>query len=306
MSTIPAALHTSSLHSLPLLARGKVRDNYAVGDDRILMVASDRLSAFDVILGVPIPGKGALLTQMALFWFDRLGHICPNHLTGEAPESVVTPDERDQVRGRSMLVQRLKPIPVEAVVRGYLAGSGWKEYQVDQTVCGVPLPPGLTNASKLPEPIYTPAAKAEAGEHDENITFERTVEIVGPQLAAQIRDTSIALYKAGAAIAAERGIIIADTKFEFGLNPAGALVLMDEVLTPDSSRFWPMESYREGSNPPSYDKQFVRDWLEQVRIDGQPWDKRPPAPALPQEVVDHTAATYREALQRLTGAAPRA
>ena len=306
MSTIPAALHTTSLHSLPLLARGKVRDNYAVGDDRILMVASDRLSAFDVILGVPIPGKGALLTQMALFWFDRLGHICPNHLTGEAPESVVTADERDQVRGRSMLVQRLKPIPVEAVVRGYLAGSGWKEYQVDQTVCGVPLPPGLTNASKLPEPIYTPAAKAEAGEHDENITFERTVEIVGPQLAAQIRDTSIALYKAGAAIAAERGIIIADTKFEFGLNPAGALVLMDEVLTPDSSRFWPMESYREGSNPPSYDKQFVRDWLEQVRIDGQPWDKRPPAPALPQEVVDHTAATYREALQRLTGAAPRA
>jgi len=300
------ALHQSTLHSLPLLARGKVRDNYAVGDDRILMVASDRLSAFDVILGVPIPGKGALLTQMALFWFDRLGHICPNHLTGEAPESVVAADERDQVRGRSMLVQRLKPIPVEAVVRGYLAGSGWKEYQVDQTVCGVPLPPGLRNASKLPEPIYTPAAKAEAGEHDENITFERTVEIVGPQLAAQIRDTSIALYKAGAAIAAERGIIIADTKFEFGLNPAGALVLMDEVLTPDSSRFWPMESYREGSNPPSYDKQFVRDWLEQVRIDGQPWDKRPPAPALPQEVVDHTAATYREALQRLTGAAPRA
>ena len=301
-----AALHTSSLHSLPLLARGKVRDNYAVGDDRILMVASDRLSAFDVILGVPIPGKGALLTQMALFWFDRLGHLCPNHLTGEAPESVVTPQERDQVIGRSMLVKRLKPIPVEAVVRGYLAGSGWKEYQVDRTVCGVPLPAGLHNASKLPEPIYTPAAKAEAGEHDENITYARTVEIIGPQLAAQIRDTSIALYKAGAAIAAERGIIIADTKFEFGLDPAGQLVLMDEVLTPDSSRFWPMESYREGSNPSSYDKQFVRDWLEQVRIDGKPWDKRPPAPALPQEVVDHTAATYREALQRLTGAATRA
>ena len=301
MPMTSAALHTSSLSSLPLLARGKVRDNYAVGDDRILMVASDRLSAFDVILGVPIPGKGALLTQMALFWFDRLGHICPNHLTGEAPESVVTPQERDQVTGRSMLVKRLKPIPVEAVVRGYLAGSGWKEYQVDQTVCGVSLPPGLRNASKLPEPIYTPAAKAEAGEHDENITYARTVEIIGPQLAAQIRDTSIALYKAGAAIAAERGIIIADTKFEFGLDAAGQLVLMDEVLTPDSSRFWPMESYREGSNPPSYDKQFVRDWLEQVRIDGKPWDKRPPAPALPQEVVDHTAATYREALQRLTG-----
>ncbi len=216
-----AALHTSTLTSLPLLARGKVRDNYAVGTDRILMVASDRLSAFDVILGVPIPGKGALLTQMALFWFDRLGHLCPNHLTGESPESVVTPEERDQVIGRSMLVKRLKPIPVEAVVRGYLAGSGWKEYQVDQTVCGVPLPPGLHNASKLPEPIYTPAAKAEAGEHDENITYERTVEIIGATLAAQIRDTSIALYKAGAAIAAERGIIIADTKFEFGLDPPG-------------------------------------------------------------------------------------
>ena len=297
----PSALHTSSLHSLPLLARGKVRDNYAVGDDRILMVASDRLSAFDVILGVPIPGKGALLTQMALFWFDRLGHICPNHLTGDAPESVVAESERDQVRGRSMLVKRLKPIPVEAVVRGYLAGSGWKEYQHDQTVCGVQLPPGLHNASRLPEPIYTPAAKAEAGEHDENITYERTVEIVGPQLAAQIRDTSIALYKAGAAIAAERGILIADTKFEFGLDVAGQLVLMDEVLTPDSSRFWPMERYREGSNPPSYDKQFVRDWLEQVRTDGKPWDKRPPAPALPPDVVAHTAATYREALQRQTG-----
>ena len=303
---IPAALHTSSLTSLPLLARGKVRDNYAVGEDRILMVASDRLSAFDVILGVPIPGKGALLTQMALFWFERLGHICPNHLTGESPESVVTEAERAQVRDRSMLVRRLKPIPIEAVVRGYLAGSGWKEYQVDQTVCGVRLPPGLRNASKLPQPIYTPAAKAEAGEHDENITYERTVEIIGPALAAQIRDTSIALYQAGAAIAAERGIIIADTKFEFGLDAAGQLVLMDEVLTPDSSRFWPMESYREGSNPPSYDKQFVRDWLEQVRIDGRPWDKRPPAPALPQEVVDHTAATYREALQRLRGDSPRA
>ena len=303
MTTAPSALHTTSIHSLPLLARGKVRDNYAVGTDRILMVASDRLSAFDVILGQPIPGKGALLTQMALFWFDRLGHICPNHLTGQAPESVVTESERAQVLGRSMLVQRLKPIPVEAVVRGYLAGSGWKEYQVDQTVCGVPLPPGLHNASRLPEPIYTPAAKAEAGEHDENITYERTVEIVGPALAEQIRDTSLALFKAGALIALERGIIIADTKFEFGLDAAGQLVLMDEVLTPDSSRFWPMESYREGSNPPSYDKQFVRDWLEQVRIDGRPWDKRPPAPVVPQDVIDHTAATYREALQRLTGAA---
>ncbi len=303
MSTPAPALHTTSLHSLRLLARGKVRDNYAVGTDRILMVASDRLSAFDVILGQPIPGKGMLLTRMALFWFDRLGHICPNHLTGIDPESVVDPSERAQVRGRSMLVQRLEPIPVEAVVRGYLAGSGWKEYQADQTVCGVPLPAGLRNASKLPEPIYTPAAKAQAGEHDENITFERTVEIVGAELADQIRATSLALYKAGAEFALQRGIIIADTKFEFGLDPAGRLVLMDEVLTPDSSRFWPMESYREGSNPPSYDKQFVRDWLEQVRVDGQPWDKRPPAPVLPQDVTDHTAATYREALQRLTGSA---
>jgi phosphoribosylaminoimidazole-succinocarboxamide synthase len=301
-STAPASLHTSTLTSLPLLARGKVRDNYAVGDDRILMVASDRLSAFDVILDQPIPGKGALLTQMALFWFDKLAAICPNHLTGEAPESVVTPDEVAQVRSRSMLVKRLKPLPVEAVVRGYLAGSGWKEYQTGRSVCGVALPEGMKNASKLPRPIYTPAAKAEAGEHDENITFERTVEMIGIDLATRMRDTSIALYQAGAAIAAGKGIIIADTKFEFGLDPAGNMVLMDEVLTPDSSRFWPVESYLEGSNPPSYDKQFVRDWLEQVRIDGKPWDKKPPAPGIPQDVIAKTAAKYQEALERLTGA----
>ena len=297
-----AALHTSTIHSLPLLARGKVRDNYAVGEDRLLMVASDRLSAFDVIMGQPIPGKGALLTEMALFWFARLGHLCPNHLTGDDPESVVRADERAQVRGRSMLVKRLSPIPVEAVVRGYLAGSGWKEYQEGQAVCGVPLPPGLRNASKLPVPIYTPAAKAAAGEHDENITFADTVQLLGAGLAARIRDTSIALYQAGAAIALERGIIIADTKFEFGLDAAGQLVLMDEVLTPDSSRFWPLESYAEGGNPPSYDKQFVRDWLEQVRIDGKPWGKKPPAPALPESVILSTATKYREALERLTGA----
>jgi phosphoribosylaminoimidazole-succinocarboxamide synthase len=299
---LSAALHTTSISSLPLLARGKVRDNYAVGDDRILMVASDRLSAFDVILDQPIPGKGALLTQMALFWFDKLAAICPNHLTGEAPESVVTPDEVAQVRSRSMLVKRLKPLPVEAVVRGYLAGSGWKEYQTGRSVCGVALPEGMKNASKLPRPIYTPAAKAEAGEHDENITFERTVEMIGIDLATRMRDTSIALYQAGAAIAAGKGIIIADTKFEFGLDPAGNMVLMDEVLTPDSSRFWPVESYLEGSNPPSYDKQFVRDWLEQVRIDGKPWDKKPPAPGIPQDVIAKTAAKYQEALERLTGA----
>ena len=299
-----AALHTSALTSLPLLARGKVRDNYAVGSDRILMVASDRLSAFDVIMGEPIPGKGELLTRMALFWFGRLGHLCPNHLTGEDPLSVVTALEAGQVRDRSMLVKRLKPIPVEAVVRGYLAGSGWQEYQHSQSVCGVALPPGLKNASKLPQPIFTPAAKAALGEHDENIRFDQVVERVGPVLAAQIRDLSIAIYKEAAAIALGKGMIIADTKFEFGLDEAGTLVLMDEVLTPDSSRYWPVEGYddafRAGANPPSYDKQFVRDWLEQVRINGKPWDKTPPAPRLPQEVVEKTAAKYREALHRLT------
>jgi phosphoribosylaminoimidazole-succinocarboxamide synthase len=299
-----AALHTSKITSLPLLARGKVRDNYAVGNDRILMVASDRLSAFDVIMGEPIPGKGEILTQMALFWFARLGHLCPNHLTGEAPESVVTPAEVPQVAGRSMLVKRLKPIPIEAVVRGYLAGSGWKEYQDSQAICGVKLPPGLRNAGKLPQPIFTPAAKAAAGEHDENISYERVVEVIGPQLAASIRDLSIAIYQQAAQMALAKGMIIADTKFEFGLDEAGTLILMDEVLTPDSSRYWPLEgydeAYRRGANPPSYDKQFVRDWLEQVRINGKPWDKTPPAPRLPQEVIEKTAAIYREALQRLT------
>ena len=298
-------VHTSSIQSLPLLARGKVRDNYAVGTDRILMVASDRLSAFDVIMGEPIPGKGELLTQMALWWFDRLGHLCPNHLTGVAPESVVTPDEVAQVQGRSMLVKRLKPIPVEAVVRGYLAGSGWQEYQQNRAVCGVPLPEGLTNASQLPRPIFTPAAKAAMGEHDENISYEKVVEIVGPLLAQQIREISIALYETAAAIALTRGMIIADTKFEFGLDDDGTLVLMDEVLTPDSSRYWPIEGYEEalrnGTNPPSYDKQFVRDWLEAMRVNGKPWDKTPPAPRLPAEVIEKTAGKYREALQRLTG-----
>ncbi len=300
----PTTVHTSSLTSLTLLARGKVRDNYAVGDDRILMVASDRISAFDVIMGQPIPGKGALLTRMALFWFDRLGpnglNICPIHLTGDAPESVVTPAEVPQVTGRSMLVKRLKPIPVEAVVRGYLAGSGWKEYQASRSVCGVPLPEGLRNASKLPTPIYTPAAKAEMGEHDENITFEKTVEMIGVDLASRIRDISIALYQAAAGIAAAKGIIIADTKFEFGLDRDGTLVLMDEVLTPDSSRYWPAESYVEGVNPPSYDKQFLRDWLESAQVAGKPWSKTPPAPHLPREVIDKTAEKYQEALVRLT------
>jgi phosphoribosylaminoimidazole-succinocarboxamide synthase len=299
------ALHTSALTSLSLLARGKVRDNYAVGSDRILMVASDRISAFDVIMGEPIPGKGALLTQLSLFWFEQLGpkglNICPIHLTGDAPESVVSAEEAPQVTGRSMLVQRLKPIPVEAVVRGYLAGSGWKEYQASRSVCGVPLPEGLQNASKLPAPIYTPAAKAEMGEHDENITFEQTVAMIGPELAAQIRDVSIRLYQAAAEIALKKGIIIADTKFEFGLDPQGQLVLMDEVLTPDSSRYWPADQYAVGSNPPSYDKQFLRDWLETAQVGGKPWDKTPPAPRLPREVIENTAAKYQEALIRLLG-----
>jgi phosphoribosylaminoimidazole-succinocarboxamide synthase len=299
------ALHTSALTSLPLLARGKVRDNYAVGSDRLLMVASDRLSAFDVILGEPIAGKGKILTQMALFWFDKLGDLCPNHLTGQAPESVVTPAEVPQVAGRSMLVKRLKPIPVEAVVRGYLAGSGWQEYQRSQSVCGVPLPAGLKNASRLPQPIFTPAAKAEVGEHDENISYQQVEQTVGPALAAEIRRVSIAIYERAAAFALTQGIIIADTKFEFGLDEQGTLTLMDEVLTPDSSRYWPVEGYdaafAQGQNPPSYDKQFVRDWLEAVRINGKPWDKTPPAPALPPDVAARTAAKYQEALVRLTG-----
>ncbi len=300
---MPTALHTSNITSLPLLARGKVRDNYAVGSDRILMVASDRLSAFDVIMGEPIPGKGEILTKMALFWFARLGHLCPNHLTGEAPESVVTPAEVPQVQGRSMLVQRLRPIMVEAVVRGYLAGSGWKEYQDSRSVCGVPLPAGLKNASQLPEPIFTPAAKAASG-HDENISFDKVVAMIGPELAEKIRAISIAIYQEAADFALTKGLIIADTKFEFGLDEQGALVLMDEVLTPDSSRYWPVEGYQAafaaGQNPPSYDKQFVRDWLEQVKVDGKPWDKTPPAPHLPQDVITRTAAKYREALERLT------
>jgi len=297
-------LLSSSITSLPLLARGKVRDNYAVGDDRILMIASDRLSAFDVVMGEPIPGKGELLTQMALFWFAKLGHVVPNHLTGDDPESVVAPQEREQVRGRSMLVKRLKGLPVEAVVRGYLAGSGWSEYQQSRSVCGVPLPAGLKNSAQLPEPLFTPATKAEVGDHDENISFERMSEIVGAGLARKVRDTAIGLYREAAAFALTKGIIIADTKFEFGLDEHGTLTLMDEVLTPDSSRFWPIEGYQaafeQGRNPPSYDKQFVRDWLEQAQVNGKPWGKKAPAPALPADVIDKTAAKYREALTRLT------
>jgi phosphoribosylaminoimidazole-succinocarboxamide synthase len=293
-------LFESRLHSLPLLARGKVRDNYAVGSDRLLMVASDRISAFDVVMGQPIPGKGRLLTRMALFWFARLAHVVPNHLSGEDPASVVAKDERAQVRGRSMLVKRLQPLPVEAVVRGYLAGSGWAEYRRSGTVCGVPLPGGLVNASRLGEPIFTPATKAEAGAHDENIGFEQMEQMIGADLAARVREVSLRLYREAAAHALQRGIIIADTKFEFGLDEAGTLTLMDEVLTPDSSRFWPLDGYREGANPPSFDKQFLRDWLEAARVDGQPWDKKAPAPPLPEAVIRETGARYAEALRILT------
>ncbi len=298
------ALHTSQLHSLPLLARGKVRDNYALGHDRLLMVASDRISAYDVIMNEPIPGKGELLTQMALFWFEKLGpnglNICPTHLTGEDPTQVVSADERSQVLNRSMVVKRLKPLPIEAVVRGYLAGSGWSEYQQHQSVCGVALPPNLKNASKLSEPIFTPAAKAQMGEHDENITFQQVIDTIGLELAQQVRDYSIKLYLAARDIAAQAGIIIADTKFEFGLDTDGTLVLMDEILTPDSSRYWPAEHYTEGANPPSFDKQFLRDWLESVQINGAPWSKTPPAPTLPDEVIQKTAEKYREAWTRLS------
>ncbi len=296
------ALYQSSLHSLPLVGRGKVRENYAVGRDRLLMVASDRISAFDVVMGEPIPGKGALLTRMALFWFGRLGHVVPNHLTGEAPEGVVAADEVAQVRGRAMLVKRLQPLPIEAVVRGYLAGSGWKEYQEGGTVCGVPLPPGLQLASRLPQPIFTPATKAEMGEHDENISFERAAAIIGAERAAEVREVSLRLYTEAAAYALTRGIVIAATKFEFGLDEAGRLTLMDEVLTPDSSRFWPADGWQEGQNPPSFDKQYLRDWLEQAQVDGRPWPKRAPAPPLPQAVIDATAERYATAARLLTGA----
>jgi phosphoribosylaminoimidazole-succinocarboxamide synthase len=295
------ALLESRLHSLPLIARGKVRENYAVGSDRLLMVASDRISAFDVIMGEPIPGKGEILTQVALFWFERLRHIVPHHLTGDAPESVVAADDVAQVRGRSMLVKRLRPLPIEAVVRGYLAGSGWKEYQESGAVCGVALPDGLKLASRLPAPIFTPATKAEAGAHDENIDFEATVALIGREMAERVRDVAIRLYSEAAAFALTRGIVIADTKFEFGLDEHGTLTLMDEVLTPDSSRFWPLASYREGENPPSYDKQYLRDWLEQVQVNGAPWGKKAPAPPLPAEVVAATVERYRAAATALMG-----
>ena len=291
------SLYKSSIKSLPLLGHGKVRDNYAVGTDKILIVTTDRLSAFDVVMNEPIPGKGMVLNQMSDFWFEKLGHIVPNHLTGVTPESVVAQDEVEQVKGRAVVAKRLKPILVEAVVRGYIIGSGWKDYQATGSICGIKLPEGLQQADKLPEPIFTPAAKADLGEHDENISFEEMEKKIGAELAARIRDVAIKLYTTAADYAATKGIIIADTKFEFGLDDNGVLHLMDEVLTADSSRFWPADSYRPGISPPSFDKQFVRDYLETLKD----WNKAPPAPALPAEVIEKTQAKYFEAIERLTG-----
>jgi phosphoribosylaminoimidazole-succinocarboxamide synthase len=289
------ALYESQIRSLPRLGKGKVRDIYAVGADKMLIVTSDRLSAFDVVLSDPIPDKGRVLNEMANFWFERLGHIVPNQLTGIDPESVVAEDEKPQVRGRSVVVQKLKPLPIEAVVRGYIIGSGWKDYQRSGKICGIELPKGLQQAQKLPEPIFTPATKAESG-HDENISFAEVEKLIGSELAAKVREVSIRLYKEAADYAATKGIIIADTKFEFGLTKDNQLVLIDEVLTADSSRFWPADSYQVGVSPPSYDKQFVRDYLETLD-----WNKEPPAPKLPADVIARTSEKYREALQRLTG-----
>ncbi|WP_230971092.1 phosphoribosylaminoimidazolesuccinocarboxamide synthase [Nitrogeniibacter aestuarii] len=303
-------LFESTIRSLPLLARGKVRDIYAIDDEKLLIVTSDRLSAFDVILPDPIPRKGQVLTAMANFWFEKLGHVVPNQLTGIAPEDVVAADERDQVTGRALVVKRLAPLPIEAVVRGYVIGSGWKDYQATGAICGIELPAGLKQAAKLPEPIFTPASKADVGDHDENISFaqaqERTQTVLadqltgtgkqGAQLADEARRAAIQLYTEAADYAATRGIIIADTKFEFGIDATGTLHLIDEALTPDSSRFWPADQYQEGISPPSFDKQYVRDHLETLD-----WDKRAPGPRLPAEVIERTSAKYVEAYERLTG-----
>ena len=285
----------SNLKSLPFLHRGKVRDIYAVGDDKLLVIQTDRLSAFDVILEDPIPEKGRVLTALSFFWFEKLARVIPNHLTGIAPETVVAPSERDQVAGRAMVVKKLKPLMIEAVVRGYVVGSGWKEYQASGSICGIELPRGLEQASKLPAPIFTPATKAPAGQHDENISFTEAEKIVGARYATEVREASLALYAQASDYAATKGIIIADTKFEFGVDTAGKLHLIDEVLTPDSSRFWPKSSYRTGISPPSFDKQFVRDWLET-----QPWNKKAPAPHLPPDVLAKTSEKYQEALRLLT------
>ena len=290
-------LYESSISSLPLLARGKVRDIYAVGDDHLLIVTTDRLSAFDVVLPDPIPGKGAVLTAVSNFWFERTRSLVPNHLSELSLDSVL-PDasERQQVEGRAIVVRKLKALPVEAIVRGYLIGSGWKDYQASGAVCAIRLPEGLRMADRLPEAIYTPSSKAEVGEHDENIDYAATERLLGADLAAQVRDVSLAIYRLAADYALDRGIIIADTKFEFGVDKDGGLVLIDEALTPDSSRFWPQDEYRVGISPPSFDKQFVRDYLETLD-----WDKTAPGPKLPDDIIRRTADKYKEALRRLTG-----
>lgn len=290
------ALFQSDIKSLKLLNRGKVRDIYEVDANRLLIITTDRLSAFDVVMQDPIPSKGKVLTAVSNFWFEKLKHILPNQFTGDAPESLVTPEEAAQVTGRALVVKKLKPLPIEAIVRGYLVGSGWKEYQKTSSVCGIPLPAGLREADKLPQPLFTPSTKAEIGAHDENISFEQTVKLIGQPLAEQVRDAAITLYKTAADYAATKGILIADTKFEFGQDDTGKLYLIDEALTPDSSRFWPADQYQPGSNPPSFDKQYVRDYLESIK-----WDKKPPAPKLPAEVITKTSEKYQEALKRITG-----
>jgi phosphoribosylaminoimidazole-succinocarboxamide synthase len=293
------ALYQSNLTSLPLLSRGKVRENYALGEDKLLIITTDRISAFDVIMNEPIPDKGRVLNKLAMFWFDKLADVVPNHLTGIDPLSVVPVQEHAQVQGRAMVVKRLRPIMIEAVVRGYLIGSGWKDYQDTGVVCGIALPAGLKMAQQLTQPLFTPARKAELGEHDENISFAQMKAEIGIELAERIRSVSFELYRRAAEFALTRGIIIADTKFEFGLDAAGTLHLMDEVLTADSSRFWPAASYSVGSSPPSFDKQYLRDYLESVAG----WNKTAPAPNLPSQVIANTAAKYREAVLALTGSA---
>jgi len=290
------ALFETTIRSLPLVYRGKVRDSYAVGDDKLLIVTTDRLSAFDVVMRQPIPGKGKVLNAMSNFWFDLLSPIVPNHLTPIRPEEVVAADEIGQVRGRAVVAMKLKPVPAEAVVRGYLTGSGWKDYKASGRVCGIALPAGLQMAERLPQPIFTPATKAALGTHDENIPFDELAMRIGTELAQALRDTALRLYLAAREYAESRGIIVADTKFEFGIDDEGRLRLMDEVLTADSSRYWPAEQYRVGTSPPSFDKQFVRDWLE-----AQPWNKAPPPPELPPEIIARTAEKYREALRAITG-----
>ena len=293
-----SALHESNLSSLPLLHRGKVRDIYAVDDQHLLIVQTDRLSAFDVILPDPVPGKGQILTTLSNFWFDKLAHIIPNHLSGIAPEQVVKTDaDRAQIKGRAFVVKRLQPLPIEAIVRGYLVGSGWKEYKKSGSVCGIKLPLGLQEAQQLPQPLFTPSTKAVAGEHDENISFKQVVSLLGEARANEVSAAALALYTQAAEYASTKGIIIADTKFEFGVDDTGKMYLIDEALTPDSSRFWPAESYRVGSNPPSFDKQFVRDWLE-----ASGWNKQAPAPQVPVEVLQKTSDKYQEALRRLMSA----